>query len=348
MGLSRRQLPFIASSIVLLVGGVMFFAFPIRNIFQYYIVVKDSLWYLVIPIVAATYMLIMYLFVVSAFFLSSFIDPGIYPRESTNEEDDFHQPLYKTATVNGIVVRMKWCETCKFYRPPRCSHCSICDNCVEKFDHHCPWIDNCVGRRNYKYFFMFVNSLSVFILNGFGWGAFSVVLLNMQGELLHAIVDMVLIAVGVLVFIPVVGLAGFHCGLVCMGRTTNEHVTGKYRATDNPFDMGCTRNCFSVLCAAKKPRYMHYVMETYRPTRLRNVSTRSDTIPLYEEVDSARRAAQQLQGEQNGNVMILPNGLPVQDPAGLQLVQQPHSVNQIRTTTEELHYADAQMTEITV
>ena len=50
---------------------------------------------------------------------------------------------------------------------------------------------------------------------------------------------------------------------------------------------------------------MHYVMDTYRPTRLRNVSTRSDTIPLYEEVDSARRAAQQLQGEVRDKFIII-------------------------------------------
>lgn len=49
-----------------------------------------------------------------------------------------------------------YCRRCQNGKPPRCHHCSVCQRCVLKMDHHCIWVVNCVGARNYKFFLLFL------------------------------------------------------------------------------------------------------------------------------------------------------------------------------------------------
>lgn len=97
--------------------------------------------------------------------LTSGRDPGIIPRNAHPPEpevcDDnaggtqtpqLRLPRIKEVEVNGITVKIKYCDTCMLYRPPRCSHCSICNNCVERFDHHCPWVGQCIGLVRYPFY----------------------------------------------------------------------------------------------------------------------------------------------------------------------------------------------------
>lgn len=60
---------------------------------------------------------------------------------------------------------LSFCKTCQIYRPPRSFHCSICGFCVEVHDHHCPWMGTCIGKRNTRYFvlFLFYTGLHAFI-----------------------------------------------------------------------------------------------------------------------------------------------------------------------------------------
>ncbi|CAE6471760.1 unnamed protein product, partial [Rhizoctonia solani] len=98
------------------------------------------------------------LLVVVSMAKTAFTDPGIVPRnlDPTPAMDDDGIPYVRDLYVRGIPVRVKYCITCKTYRPLRSSHCRICDNCVDGCDHHCQWVNNCVGRRNYSTFITFL------------------------------------------------------------------------------------------------------------------------------------------------------------------------------------------------
>lgn len=202
-----------------------------------------------IPIMATQCFFILYATI--NFIIATLRDPGRFPKYFMADDDplndDTKSPLYKTITIKKAQVKIKWCSTCNFYRPPRCSHCSICNSCIDQFDHHCPWLNNCVGKRNYRFFFQFLAFLCLHMILLFT--CCLIVILNrpIHTKPVIAAISMAVLA-GLLLF-PIGGLFVFHLVLISKGRTTNEHVTGKYRGM-NFFSRGLIRNFAYLFCGS--------------------------------------------------------------------------------------------------
>ncbi|BFZ10142.1 hypothetical protein BsWGS_13181 [Bradybaena similaris] len=221
----------------------------------------------------------LFIFVMSTLLRTSFSDPGVIPRASAEEAAEMERqnevvnpnspgtyrppPRTKEVVIKGQVIKLKYCFTCKIFRPPRASHCSLCDNCVERFDHHCPWVGNCVGRRNYRYFYLFILSLSLLCIYIFACALTNLILRAQEENFLTAMKESPASVIEALVCFfsiwSVVGLAGFHSYLTASELTTNEDIKGTFTAKRgqenfNPFSKGSLlKNCMGVLCGPAPP-----------------------------------------------------------------------------------------------
>lgn len=85
-------------------------------------------------------------------------DPGAVPKGNATKE-----MVERLGLKEGQVVFK--CPKCCSIKPERAHHCSVCQRCIRKMDHHCPWVNNCVGENNQKFFVLFTFYIAVISLH---------------------------------------------------------------------------------------------------------------------------------------------------------------------------------------
>lgn len=310
-----------------------------------------------IPIITAVLFVITIIFLV----IASFSDPGIirrFPSEKVQEER-------KHIKINqlGYLREYRYCSTCSIIRPNRSTHCGDCNNCVERFDHHCPWIGNCAGKRNYKYFYIFLvllNILTVFI------GAFCIVHIakyvhdkvnenkkSPVGEKLDHIgavsLNKCIISIFVIIYcglsmIFTTGLIIYHTRLVSNNMTTKEELKKFFvNPFGNPYKRGCCQNWSNVLCPRKNKKslldQLVWIKEkenTHIPTKPNVIITEEKNI-LKENSNNSNRSKnnneQQIELEKKNNNDSINTGIAILNPQDE--INRGHRLSQVNENKNE-------------
>jgi len=126
--------------------------------------------------------------------------------------------------------KVRYCEKCEAWQPPRSSHCKHCKRCVLLRDQHCPWFNGCIGFGNmkpYLLFFLFLIgylSTSIFITGSWIFLSF----VGYEFESCHYGTSWNCWIIGLMTALPMIplGLAAFfffwHMQLIFTNATSQE------------------------------------------------------------------------------------------------------------------------------
>lgn len=211
-------------------------------------------------------------------------DPGVAVIDRTQQLNT----ILKMAEIDGFFDAKHFCSTCLIRKPLRSKHCSQCNKCVARFDHHCAWVANCIGAKNHRQFLWFLVSivvnLIVFIHLTYCYWAKNVAVtpaknpedeswvLDMsevviKGMTLYGSLSMGAIVSTMLLIWTASLLVSQLYLIFWQGMTTNESLNSKrydhFRHDDrgkpmSPFDRGCCHN-FVDFCEL---RFMKKMMQT--------------------------------------------------------------------------------------
>ncbi|KAK9717723.1 Eukaryotic peptide chain release factor GTP-binding subunit [Basidiobolus ranarum] len=265
-----------------------------------------------------------YLLCLFSLLKTSWTDPGILPRNldpvepmdtfgepsgSSDMVDQSYFPLsaypgLKDVVINGVALKLKYCDTCQLYRPPRCSHCRQCDNCVENEDHHCIWVNNCVGRRNYRYFFTFILTTSLLSLYVFGFSLGHLILYwkkkmrestsgmySFQKILGEAPISLVLVIYAFIFGFALTALTIYHLCLISKNMTTHEQIRSSVniRHVPHPFNLGnFVKNIIQFIARPRPASYIEWrkLLEEERQSNKRQSITRVTPAPCIKTMSS--------------------------------------------------------------
>ncbi|XP_053971030.1 uncharacterized protein LOC128872407 [Hylaeus volcanicus] len=170
-------------------------------------------------------------------------DPQVRSQPANKVLPEFDRSKHARVIENGR------CHLCNITtESKRTKHCSICNKCVARFDHHCKWLNNCIGGRNYSAFLVCLISAILASLSVAGLSATELLLSLVSGRTVNASMEnatgpglsiipvsdtgsiILISAIGILSAIAailLIHLCFFHGYIACLGLTTYEYVRNK-------------------------------------------------------------------------------------------------------------------------